>query len=52
MASAPCLQYREGSFPVLLVAPHATAELEEVGPFIQGWPENKLEVGDFVVDYG
>lgn len=46
MASAPCLQYREGSFPVLLVDPHATAELEEVGPFIQGWPENKLEVAE------
>eukprot|EP00435_Cladocopium_sp_Y103_P060626 s376_g22.t1 len=44
--ASPCLQYREGSFPVLLVAPHATAELEEVGPFIQGWPDNKLEVAE------
>ena len=45
VAMTSSLQHRKGSFPVLLVAPHATAELEEVGPFIQGWPNNKLEVG-------
>ncbi|CAJ1344622.1 unnamed protein product [Effrenium voratum] len=30
----------------LLVAPHAVAELEGVGPFIQGWPGNRLEVAE------
>eukprot|EP00913_Durusdinium_trenchii_P003972 g3679.t1 len=43
------LQRREGGAdraPVLLVAPHATAELDTVASFVAGWPENRPEVAE------
>ena len=31
---------------MLLVAPHATAELDTVASFVAGWPENRPEVAE------